>query len=50
MKREQLEHIKTHKADARKQVAATKGGVSKMTQKQKDALLEAVCKMLRIID
>lgn len=48
MKQEQLERIKAHKADAKKQVAGKTW--SKLNAKEKDALLETVCRMLGIIE
>ena len=48
MKRDKLDAIKEHKAEAKKQVAGKEW--SKLNAKQKDALLETVCRILGIID
>lgn len=48
MKRERLDELKVQKAEAKKQIAGKEW--SKLSAKQKDALLETVCRMLGIID
>ena len=48
VKKERLEEIKAQKAEAKKQVAGKTW--SNLSAKEKDALLETVCKMLGIIE